>query len=493
MKKKPKIGIIQNAPLTADFSNNLRSIVQSYRDCIDRGAELIIAPAFALCGPDALDFCQRRSFIEQSEHALNLLSLELGSVPLILASYSNSLSQMSDQDIFGLEEIDEEDLLNEVYLSPFLLENNEITQLDETIAFELGGINIYVEIGSEESYTDIDELDLMIRLSGEAWYAGHTAQEQASRSWEAQTNKCSLACIYHVGMSEGQIYGGGSSFYNASGEVLARLPFFESAQVVVDLQQAATARALPTEESLLRHAIVRALRDSCRNHGYQGITLSTQSANSQLLALLAQEAVGASNLKIISFGGSVPAWTKEIGVTCQQIELGELPSQLLERAELQEDQLLDLHARMQANLLVTIAKQEGKMLISALSRRELMLGDFALYAQCAAQLLPLGSLYEMDIYLLSKHMDEERPGFFGSLTLPSRSEIDSILHETLDRNVSPSELLQEHGDSYVENDVRLIQRRCIASAAKRAQLPPILLLDKPEERHRYPICHRLND
>mgnify|MGYP003290563751 FL=1 len=43
-----KIGLIQTAPLPGDFSNNLRAIVQGYRECLDHGAEVVIAPAASL-------------------------------------------------------------------------------------------------------------------------------------------------------------------------------------------------------------------------------------------------------------------------------------------------------------------------------------------------------------------------------------------------------------------------------------------------------------
>ena len=82
-----RIGIIQNAPLPGDFSNNLRALVQGYRDCIDHGAELVIAPADALCGLDPQDLAERPSFEEQTQRALDALSAELGAAPLILGAY----------------------------------------------------------------------------------------------------------------------------------------------------------------------------------------------------------------------------------------------------------------------------------------------------------------------------------------------------------------------------------------------------------------------
>ncbi|MCC8020777.1 MAG: hypothetical protein LIO63_02145 [Akkermansia sp.] len=45
------IGLVQVSAQTADFPHNLRVLVQGYRGCLDRGAELVVADAFSLCGP----------------------------------------------------------------------------------------------------------------------------------------------------------------------------------------------------------------------------------------------------------------------------------------------------------------------------------------------------------------------------------------------------------------------------------------------------------
>ena len=73
-----KVGIIQNSPRTAYFSNNLRHIVQGYRACLDHGAELVVASAHALCGPGLYDLAMRDSFRNQMQLALETLSRELG-------------------------------------------------------------------------------------------------------------------------------------------------------------------------------------------------------------------------------------------------------------------------------------------------------------------------------------------------------------------------------------------------------------------------------
>ena len=123
-----------------------------------------------------------------------------------------------------------------------------------------------------------------------------------------------------------------------------------------------------------------------------------------------------------------------------------------------------------------------------------MLGEFNLYGLSGGHLAPLGNLYDVDIYLLSERFREQYSNLFGSLTAPQTGTTNRIIHELADLNTPPSALLREEM-SYLfkENDVRLIQRKLVASAIKRSQLPIILHMDPPLEQLHFPLSHRLND
>ena len=73
MSKKLKIGLIQNDPITADLSRNLRQIVQGYRECLEHGADIVVASAHALCGAGVKDLAKRISFLQQTEDAIETL------------------------------------------------------------------------------------------------------------------------------------------------------------------------------------------------------------------------------------------------------------------------------------------------------------------------------------------------------------------------------------------------------------------------------------
>ncbi len=493
MKKDIKIGIIQNSPLTADFSANLRTIVQAYRDCIDRGAELVIAPAYALTGAEVLDLSQRASFQQQNQLALETLAKEIAHAPLILASYGTAIPTDDEENLFNILEAQDCVIDAPHILCPVLLEDGTVTQLEEGYPCEIAGLNVYVEVGDEDSASDCDDLDLFVRLSTGPWYANASEDIEESRRWEAQINNCPVIDIHSTGYAEGKVFAGGSCFYDQLGTPVQRLPFFETAQAVLSLDATGRARALPEQEILLRDALICSIREYTRNMGYIGVCINLDLANSSLLALLSTEALGAQKVQGYSFEQGSFESEKSLGIKVTQLANPISEAFKASIPQLQQDSLPSLEARMKSALLSSIAEQEGLVLLSPLDRHQLLMGKFTLDGESCGKLLPFGGLYEMDLHLLSKYLSDERPNYFGAIAEPSSPHIDKILHRMQDNNCSAHYIIHESEGELQENDVRLVQRRILTSAERRAQLPPVLAIESKEERYQFPICHRLND
>lgn len=489
-----KIGLIQTAPLPGDFSNNLRAIVQGYRNCLDHGAEVVVASAAALCGLEPQSLVNRRSFISQAQQALQTLASELSSAPLFLAAYTLTVSD--DELYVGIagEDDEEEDpwMANDrrIVLTPYLLEKDSITELSNGETMELQGMRFYIDTTDDEALPD-GTPDFIVRLPGTPWYGGSARDEEEARSWEANMEGCHLICCRPVGTAGGNIYGGGSAVYSAAGKTLQRLPFFEVASKVVDITRPALARHLPEEAGLMSLALQRGIRDSVRNNGFTGACLNLDHPHSALLGALCVEALGTANVSGVSFtpGNKL---AEQLGIQVYTPDTTALNQAAT--AALGGEENRHLQERLQTALALTHAEARGMMLCSPLCRRELMLGEFCTYGMSGGQLAPLGNLYDVDIFLLCEHLGEKYPQLFGSLTEPPHGVTNRIIHELADCNTAPSVLLnKEKNYLFKENDVRLIQRKILASALKRAQLPVILHVDPKDEQLKFPISHRLND
>ncbi len=488
-----KIGLIQNAPLTADFPNNLRSIVQGYRECLDHGAELVIAPACALCGPCPGDLASRRSFLKQTQAALEALSHELGDAPLLLGAYAPLFPEGEDELLGLCAEFDDASYGAQespgVDLVPFLIEKDTVTELADANVTDIAGHAIYTDICTGEVLPDEEDFELLVHLCDTPWHAGSAHQDEETRRWEARSNNTPVIWAQAVGTADGHLYAGGSGICNAEGKMLLRLPFFETANRVADIHGPSRARALPRPEELVEQALIRGIRDSVSQNGYHAVCLPLNHPNSPLLAVLCVEALGSTNVHGISVGASNSATSlaESLGISVQQVDT----TPVLNAAGAEEG--TPLAKRLQAALLSSKAEDEGHMLLCPLGRHEIMLGLFSLYGESCGLLAPLGNLYRMDLQLLCQFMGERHTCLTGALAAPTQPEQDRIIHELADRNIAPSELLANNPILFPENDVRYVQRRMIASALKRAQLPTILHVDAPTEQHKFPLCHRLND
>ena len=486
-----KIGIIQNSPLTADLSNNLRQIVQGYRECLDHGATLIVAPAYALCGAGVKDLADRSSFLQQTSAALRCLSQELGSTPLLLGAYApmGGLLTNADED----EDFEYEDALPERpvrgVLVPYLLEHDCVTELEDGEVIELDDLAVYVDISQEEVVMNEEDVNLIVHLSPESWHANAAQEEEARCRWEADSNYCPVVTVHPVGTAEGLIYGGGSAIYKPRNATQARLPFFATAAKVASLS-GATAKALPAADELLAQAIEQGIRDTVKNNGYTGVCIPMDSPYAALLAILCKESLGSKHVQGISFCGEM-AVAKELGIVCNDYQGTVLPSVLEASADtsLQKAERL----RLQSALCTTYAEANGLMLLCPLTRHEFMTGAYTMYGENCGYLAPLGNLYRMDVHMLCEYFKEKYSNILGSLAEPDSPQTDRIIHELADRNISAGALLQEHICPFSEEEVRKVQRRIIGSALKRTQMPMVLHVDAESERINLPIHHRLND
>lgn len=489
-----KIGLIQTAPLTGDFPNNLRAIVQGYRECLEHGAELVIAPAAALCGLEPRSLALRRSFINQSRSALDKLAKELGSTPLLLASYTLTFSE--DELYVGMTCEGDEDndpwLANDrsIQLTPYLLENESVTELESNSVVTIGDSRFYVDLGDEEILPS-EDFDFMVRLPISPWYAATAKDDSMTRKWEASMSGAWVICCRPVGTADGNLYGGGSAVYSPEEKTLLRLPFFETAARVVNINRKTEAPNLPTMEEMMTIALERGIRDTVRNNCFSGVCIPLDHPHSALLGVLCVEALGSSQVTGVTFDEHNTLADK-LGISCFKPQIAGLAEAA--SAALGGEDSPALLERMRTAIALSHAESRGMMLCSPLGRCEIMLGEFNMYGLSGGHLAPLGNLYDVDIYLLSERFREQYSDLFGSVSAPPTGATNRIIHELTDRNTPPSELLREE-ISYLfkENDVRLIQRKLIASAIKRTQIPIIFHVDAQIEQHTFPISHRLND
>lgn len=491
--KITKIGIIQTAALPGDFPNNLRAIVNGYRECLEHGAQIVVAPASCVCGAEPGHLVQRRSFLEQTRDCLEALSRELGSAPLILAAYTYIISD--DELYVGMvgEDDDYEPWMGDdrsVILTPYLLEKDSVTELEAHSGVTIGEQVFYTDTGDEEILPG-EPYDFIVRMPITPWHTTAARDSQSQREWEATMANSTVICCRPVGTAGENVYGGGSTVHTPGGQLALRLPFFEPSAQVVNLEHPKPVLALPEPAELLCCALERGIRDTVRNNCFSGVCIPLDHANSALLGVLCVEALGASNVIGISFTGNEEL-AQKLGIGTYTPDLEKLEGAAIDL--MGNEEAASLRERLRTTIAMTYAESRGMLLCSPLGRREIMLGEFRSYGLSGGHLAPLGSLYAIDMFLCAEQLNEKYAHIFGSLVPPANGLTDRIIHELTERNAAASELLDpDRNYLFKENDVHLVQRRILASALRRTQLPTVLNTAPPSARHHFPVAHRLND
>ncbi|MBQ3240592.1 MAG: hypothetical protein IJB00_05335 [Akkermansia sp.] len=493
-----KIGIIQSQALPGDFSRNLRRIVQGYRECLDRGAQIAITSIYALSGLNPQDLMRRHSFTTQMEAAAEALAAELAvtDVPLITGFCINPLrtpvgDEFDDEweaDDGLLYDSEEEDygMHESVIMVPCVIHRGVIRLLTDGGTATIADRLCHITTAGEESMPE-GEVDLIVHLPKSPWNNRSTDKETQIYSWESHAAQAPVVCVHPVGTEGGDIYGGGSSLY-VNNKLVDYLPFFEPAcrTLRTGLARSAPTKNYPGLLLQVEKALTTGIHDTVRQQGYSGVCVPLDSPNGKLLTNLCIRALGADNVFAISFSGN-----KYPGIECIQLQVEELLRPA--REKLNPEYAPGLEQRIKGCMLASSAEEKGMLLLSALDRPTLMLGDFTLYGETCGYLAPLGSLYKVDLFLLCRHIAETEPDMAHAIEPPAQPEQDRIIHDLTERNIAASDILRHAQDGMEENPVRSIQRKIMASALKRTQLPLILNLAGKEEQLSIPLSSRLND
>lgn len=477
------IGLVQTNAQTADFPNNLRALVQGYRGCLDNGAELVVADAFSLCGPPPGDFAQRTSYIRQVQEALNVLSHEISSVPLITAAW---VSAWTEEDEILADESDTEELPHSVLL-PHLIEKDTVSVLDsEAVDLENGSI---VFASCEETLPTLPcPCDVAILMPPSPWHIAATEQWERNASWEALSEKTPLVCLHPCGAAEGLIWGGCSSLHSAQGVLIERLPEFEEAFRVVDTGSKKQAPAPSPVACTLLSALKKGIGDHVRRNGYtEAALLLDERPTSLLLAWLTAETLGAENVALFScgsIGDSFLAALRAIG-----LETRLMPS-LPCLSEAPSEEFLGLSMAH----MILVGERDGLFTLSSLTRGEILSGGEWHERARGARLMPFGDLYAADIALIREEFLEKYSEFSELFSEDESSACEAAFQLLEETNHSASALLANPDFRLVdEQTLRKAQRLLIASAWGRKTLPPFLHIGEESARPHYPSMYRLND
>ncbi|HEY0257440.1 MAG TPA: nitrilase-related carbon-nitrogen hydrolase, partial [Candidatus Methylacidiphilales bacterium] len=324
-----RIGLLQLNATIGAFDLNRSRLEEAYREAVDRGAELVLAPELFLCGYPPRDLLLRGDFIQRGLDCLNKLAGSVGEVPLITGYVDRNPGRPGRALYNAAAVLQRGRIVHRVIKS--LLPTYDVFDEDryfepaEKIApIEIAGQKIALTI-CEDIWNDADfwperryrcdpvhdlvaaGAKLIVNISASPWERGKEAKRLAMLRQVSRDEKVPLVQVNMVGGNDELIFDGHSVALNAKGELLALGAGFVEEVLVVDMTGLSPSPAITlpaSQEEQLFRALVLGVRDYVRKCNFKSAVLGLSGGiDSALVAVIAAEALGAENV----WGVSLPS------------------------------------------------------------------------------------------------------------------------------------------------------------------------------------------
>jgi NAD+ synthetase len=522
-----RIGLLQLNATIGAFDKNRTRIEEAYRQAVERGAELVLAPELFLCGYPPRDLLLRDDFIQRGLDCLGKMAGAVGEVPLIVGYVDRNPTRPGRPLLNAAAVIENGKITHRVAKS--LLPTYDVFDEDryfepaETIApVTIGGHKIALTI-CEDIWNDADfwpeqryrrdpvhELvtlgaTLIVNISASPWERGKEARRVSMLQRVARDEKVPLVQVNVVGGNDELIFDGHSVALNAQGEVLGLGASFAEEILVVDLAAPAPspAIALPSnaEEQLFR-ALVLGVKDYVAKCGFKKVVLGLSGGiDSALVAVIAAEALGAENV----WGVSLPSryssegslsdaaqLAKKLGIRYDVLPIAD-PVVEIEKtlAGVFEGKTPDateenIQSRTRGLLLMALSNKFGPLVLTTGNKSELAVGYCTLYGDMCGALAVIADLLKTEIYELARWINrngeiipwktiekppsaELRPNQTDQDSLPPYDVLDRILRHYVVDESDPKMLVSE---GISPETVKDVLNKITFSEYKRRQAAP---------------------
>lgn len=533
-----KIFLAQQNYHIGNFEANTARIISAIQEAAQQGADLVLFSELCVCGYPPRDFLEFEDFIAKCYAAIDEIKAHTGEVAVLLgAPCRNPVKE--GKDLFNAAWFLYEGQVQQV-VHKTLLPTYDV--FDEHRYFEPGyewkvipfkGKKLAVTIcediwnlGDNPLYRicPMDQLmaqqpDVILNLSASPFDYDH--DESRKEIIRANVRKYRLPMYYcnTVGSQTEIVFDGGSMVFDAQGNIVKELPYFEEALDHVELDtltrvtgEAVSAHttsdltALECDHNIHRihDAIVLGIRDYFGKMGFkQAILGSSGGIDSAVTLALACKALGRENVRAVlmpspySTEHSVDdavALSKNLENPYDIIRINNIYESFLDALDpyfmglpfnVAEE---NTQSRIRGNLLMALSNKFGYILLNTSNKSELSTGYGTLYGDMAGGLSVLGDVYKMQVYALARYINRERevipvniidkapsaelrPNQKDSDSLPDYAVLDRILYQYIERRQGPREIIEQGFDAaLVARALKLVN----TNEYKRNQFCPII-------------------
>ncbi|MFK7850010.1 MAG: NAD+ synthase [Akkermansiaceae bacterium] len=519
-----KIGIAQINAVVGDFPGNAKRILAAYRECLEKGAELVVTPEMSLVGYPPRDLVFKSQFVPKCLQALDYLADEVKEVPLLVGYVDFHVGEKGKPFRNAAAWLEGGEIRTRFFKS--LLPTYDV--FDERRYFEPGdtsepfewhgkriGLTICEDIWTEDflhrplyDREPVEELcekgvDLLINMSASPFHLG---KPECRRNMLGQVAEEALVPIIYcnsVGGNDQLVFDGHSMLVDPSGEVIAQFDGFKEQCRVVDVFAGGDEESLGSKEAQqLYDALVLGLRDYAHKCGFSTVCLGLSGGiDSALTAVIAADALGAENVHGLtmpspySSRGSVDDsvdLARKLGIRCDEISIAAAFETVkktmapLFTGKAEDVTEENMQARLRGLLLMALSNKENHLLLTTGNKSELAVGYCTIYGDMCGGLAVISDLPKTKVFEVSRWINREleripwntiekppsaelRPDQKDQDTLPEYDILDEILELYVEQHLGAEEIVERGFDEIM---VRWIQRRVDLNEWKRQQAAP---------------------
>src|SRR5262249_21045792 len=315
-----RVAVAQIDTTVGDFAGNCRKILARGTRADREGAAAALFPELAVCRSPPRDLVERRTFISESERAAGEVAKAAGKALWIFGSLERNRARRGRQ-VFNTAVAARGGRIVSRYHKRLLPtydvfdEGRYIEPGDRPCVVRLAGrrigVTICEDIWNDKTFwkrplyltdpvRDIASggLDLHVNISASPWTQGKARLRERMMRQIARQTRVPLVSCNLIGGNDSLVFDGGSSAFDAKGNVVARGEAFrEDFWTIAPPGGSAPLRAPESEVARLRRALVLALADYATKSGFSSAVLGLSGGiDSAVTAALAVEALGAGNV-----------------------------------------------------------------------------------------------------------------------------------------------------------------------------------------------------
>ncbi len=470
-----QIALAQQNYHIGNFELNTQKIIEAIQWAKEQKADLVVFSELCICGYPPRDFLEFEDFVDQCFHAIDKIKEHTQDIGVLVGAPDRN-SRREGKDLFNAAFLLHEKEIKAV-VHKTCLPTYDIFDEDryfepaydwQLVSFKGQKLAITIcediwNLGDNPLYRTcpMDILvekkpDLMINLSASPFDYDH--DDDRKEMVRLNVLKYGLPMIYcnATGSQTEVVFDGGSLAFDAKGNVVKELKYFEEDYAVIDTKGLFSSQThkqdsrfaekefdkemrvskisdpdkiidyLVQERNIreIHAALVLGIRDYFNKMGFnKAIIGSSGGIDSAVTLVLACEALGSENVKAVlmpsqfSTSHSVSDAEKlsiKLNNPYSIIPIKNIYEAFMEELKTEFENLPfsvaeeNLQSRTRGNLLMAIANKFGYILLNTSNKSELATGYGTLYGDMAGGLSVLGDVYKMQVYALARYINREQ-------------------------------------------------------------------------------------